>query len=320
MRNKPDGTICGCTASNTLKSCYSGVCTDTGICDSTTCGADAACDGKEPGDSCGGGRKCDSNCKCGGQITGEDIAVFRNGWWALKYGPVNNIPDFQPADKWLAYGGAGTPVVGDFNNDGIDDIAIFQNDGWWAFKYGPVKDIANCQPADKWLRFGVGVGQAVVGDFNDDGTDDIGFYQNDGWWAFKYGPVEDIANCQPADKWLRFGVGAGQAVVGDFNADGTDDIGFYQNDGWWALKYGPVKDIANCQPADKWLRYGVGAGQAVIGDFDDDGTADIGFYQNDGWWGLKYGPVNAIPNFQPADHWLAYGSGAGTPVVGDFNP
>jgi hypothetical protein len=94
----------------------------------------------------------------------------------------------------------------------------------------------------------------------------------------------------------------------------------YQNDGWWAFKYGPVKDIANCQPADKWLRYGVGAGQAVVGDFNDDGTDDIGFYQNDGWWGLKYGPVNAISNFQPADHWLAYGSGAGTPVVGDFNP
>jgi GH25 family lysozyme M1 (1,4-beta-N-acetylmuramidase)/surface antigen len=29
-RNKPDGTICGCTASNTLKRCYGGVCTDTG--------------------------------------------------------------------------------------------------------------------------------------------------------------------------------------------------------------------------------------------------------------------------------------------------
>jgi hypothetical protein len=84
---------------------------------------------------------------------------------------------------------------------------------------------------------------------------DIGLYQNDGWWALKYGPVKDIANCQPADKWLRYGVGAGQAVIGDFNADGTDDIGFYQNDGWWALKYGPVKDIANGQPADKsWSR------------------------------------------------------------------
>jgi hypothetical protein len=321
-RNKPDGTICGCTASNTLKRCYGGVCTDTGICNSSICGADAACDGKEPGDSCGAGSICNSTCKCVCvEAHGDGIALYQNGWWALKYGPVKDIANCQPADKWLAYGtSAGTPVVGDFNNDGIDDIAMYQNDGWWAFKYGPVKDIANCQPADKWLCYGTGAGQAVIGDFNDDGIDDIGFYQNDGWWAFKYGPVKDIANCQPADKWLRFGVGAGQAVVGNFDNNGIDDIGFYQNDGWWALKYGPVKDIANCQPADKWLRYGVGAGQAVIGDFNDDGTADIGFYQNDGWWALKYGPVNAILNFQPADHWLAYGTGAGTPVVGDFNP
>jgi hypothetical protein len=76
-RNKTDGTICGCTASNTLKRCYGGVCTDTGICNSTTCGADAACDGKRPGDSCGGGT-CDSNCKCGGQAVGEDYGVFRD--------------------------------------------------------------------------------------------------------------------------------------------------------------------------------------------------------------------------------------------------
>ena len=312
-QNKPDGTICGCTARNTLKRCYSGVCTDTGICDSTTCGADAACDGKEPGDSCGGGT-CDSNCKCEGQAVGEDIAVFRNGWWALKYGPVNNIPDFQPADKWLAYGSAaGTPVVGDFNNDEIDDIAMFQN-GFWALKYGPVNAIHDFQGADKWLAYG-GAGTPVVGDFNNDGTDDIAMFQN-GWWALKYGPANAILNFQGADKWLAYGSSAGKPVVGDFNDDGTDDIAMFQN-GFWALKYGPVNAIHDFQGADKWLAYG-GAGTPVVGDFNNDGTEDIAMFQN-GWWALKYGPVNAIPDFQGADRWLAYGSAGWTPLVGDFD-
>ena len=63
MQNKADGTICGCTANKTLKRCYDCICTDTWICNTTFCGADAACDGKTPGDSCAGGI-CNSTCNC----------------------------------------------------------------------------------------------------------------------------------------------------------------------------------------------------------------------------------------------------------------
>jgi hypothetical protein len=53
-----------CTANNTVKKCYEGNCTDTGICNSTICGADVACGGKKPGESCGAGRICNSTCNC----------------------------------------------------------------------------------------------------------------------------------------------------------------------------------------------------------------------------------------------------------------
>jgi hypothetical protein len=42
-------------------SCSAGSCTNT--C-SATCGADLACDGKKPGDSCETGKTCDSSCRC----------------------------------------------------------------------------------------------------------------------------------------------------------------------------------------------------------------------------------------------------------------
>ncbi|HCO95343.1 MAG TPA: hypothetical protein DIU00_15575 [Phycisphaerales bacterium] len=62
--DKPDGTICGCTANNTLKRCAAGNCSDTGICNSTYCDADVGCDGKTPGEVCGIDSTCNSTCKC----------------------------------------------------------------------------------------------------------------------------------------------------------------------------------------------------------------------------------------------------------------
>jgi hypothetical protein len=53
-----------CTTNNTLKTCYNGNCTDTGICNTTICSADAACDGKKPGETCGDSRICNSTCNC----------------------------------------------------------------------------------------------------------------------------------------------------------------------------------------------------------------------------------------------------------------
>ena len=64
VRNKSDGTVCGCTANNTLKKCSDGTCSDTGTCNSTYCNADPACDGKKPGEVCGSDSKCNSTCKC----------------------------------------------------------------------------------------------------------------------------------------------------------------------------------------------------------------------------------------------------------------
>ena len=197
------------------------------------------------------------------------IAIVNGAWWGFKYGPVDEIPDGQLADKYVAFGtGAGQEVAGDFNKDDIDDIGFYQKDGWWAFLDGPVNGRNNYEPASQWLRFGVGAGTPVVCDYNNDKIDDIGFYQKDGWWAFLDGPVNGRNNYEPADKWLCFGTGAGQAVVCDYNNDEIDDIGFYQNDGWWAFLDGPVKGRTNCEPADKWLKYGNGGEAPVAGDFN----------------------------------------------------
>ena len=75
-RNKTDGTVCGCTANSTLKKCYVGTCSDTGICNSTCCDADSACDGKKPGEVCGTNSKCNSTCKCVTDVTNHPPIAY----------------------------------------------------------------------------------------------------------------------------------------------------------------------------------------------------------------------------------------------------
>ena len=204
-RNKDDGTICGCTASNTLKKCNGGICTDTGICDATTCSADVACDGKRPGDSCGGGT-CDSNCKCGGQAVGEDYGVFRNGVWCVDTSG-NHI-----ADLVFGYGIAGdVPIVGDFNKDGSDDIGIFRNGIWCV-------DTTGNHIADLVFGYGIAGDVPIVGDFNKDGSDDIGIFRNGIWCV-------DTTGNRIADLVFGYGLARDVPLVGDMDRNGISDIG-----------------------------------------------------------------------------------------------
>jgi GH25 family lysozyme M1 (1,4-beta-N-acetylmuramidase) len=281
-QNKPEGTICGCTASNTLKRCYGGVCTDTGICDSTTCGADAACDGKEPGDSCGGGI-CDSNCKCG--AVGEDYGVFSAPWWF-----VDKNGD-QLADDVFGYGFAGaTPLVGDFNQDGSDDIAVVYLPWWFV-------DTNGDHIADDIFGYGFVGGTPLVGDFNQDGWDDIAVVSLPTWFV-------DTDRDQVADDVFGYGFAGATPMVGDFDQDGKDDIAVVYLP-WWFV------DTDMDQVADDTFGYGFADATPLIGDFNQDGSDDIAVVYLP-WWFVD------TDRDQVADDTFGYGFAGATPIVGDF--
>jgi len=169
-RNKDDGTICGCTASNTLMRCYGGVCTDTGICDATTCDADAASDGKVPGDSCGGG-KCDSNCKCG--ATGSyGGGVYRDGQWFLR---TEDSPLAKVYNFWWGWPDD-IPVTGDWDGDGEDTIGVYRDGRWFLSN-----SITN-PSIDHEFWWGWPDDIPVTGDWDGDGEDTIGVYRDGRWY------------------------------------------------------------------------------------------------------------------------------------------
>jgi hypothetical protein len=185
-------------------------------------------------------------------------------------------------DKVFQFGLTGdTPVVGDWNSDGKDDIGIFRpGKGIWSLDSDGnyISEVS-----DTSLRWGLIGDTPVVGDWNGDGKDDIGIFRpSSGIWS-----LDSNGNNKwdVSDKSLRWGLIGDTPVVGDWNGDGKDDIGIFRpNKGIWSLDSdGNNKwDIS-----DKSLSWGIPDDNPVIGDWNGNGKDDIGIFRpNKGIWSL----------------------------------
>jgi hypothetical protein len=129
-----------------------------------------------------------------------------------------------------------------------------------------------------WARLGGWDGNAsdkpIVGDFNNDGTTDIGVFRS-GAWILDYG-MDGIVN-----RRFNYGLPTDKPLVGDFNNNGKMDIGVYRS-GQWILDYGMDGTV------DRRFQYGLPTDTPIVGDFNNDRTTDIGVYRS-GQWILDYG-------------------------------
>lgn len=234
------------------------------------------------------------------------------------------------------------PLVGDFNGDGRADIAF----AWFA---GPGvglqirTKLSNGDGTYTSALQTVGDGEAiwnngppVIGDFNGDGRDDLAFASFDGAGLGLHirtkvsngdGTYTSQLNRQGDDQaiWNR-----GGPLVGDFNADGLDDLAFAWFDAALGLQIRTKLSNGDGTYAARLQTQGDSAliwnaGPPLVGDFDNDGDADIAF----AWYeGAGLG-LNIRTKFSNRDgtyaqrvHRLGDGEGIwnrGAPLVGDFD-
>ncbi len=166
------------------------------------------------------------------------------------------------------------PLAGDWNGDFRDSVGFFYRDSstWYlkntlgqglsdvVFPYGP--------PGTNWIP--------LVGDWNGDNTASVGFYDpTTATWYLKNslapGLSDLVFNFGPPrndNQWVP--------VVGDWNGDGLDTIGFYERStSTWYLKnsfgQGFSDVVFNFGPSNSgWV--------PLAGDWDGNGVDSIGFF------------------------------------------
>ena len=87
---------------------------------------------------------------------------------------LNGDGRFNSNDAFASFGTEGdVPLVGDFNGDGVDEIAVYRAGTWIVDSNGD----RQMTEVDRRIEYGKAGDKPIVGDWNGDGTDDVGLYR-----------------------------------------------------------------------------------------------------------------------------------------------
>ena len=195
--------------------------------------------------------------------------------------------------------------------------------------------------------FGLEGAIPVTGDWDGDGTDQVGVFIA-GYWFLD---LNGDGVWDDSDLWIRLGEEGDQPVTGDWDGDGKTDVGIFGHawekdpraiqaePGLPTVENEPVGKFKNLPPnpedaperlrkmkrtaagpirtdlIDHVFRFGMAGDRAIAGDFNGDGIATIGVFRAGNW----YLDVDGNGRWSDNDQFIPYGNKDDIPVVGDFN-
>jgi hypothetical protein len=211
------------------------------------------------------------------------------GWWLSNdfNANVSHYVKFQPC--------CSTPLVGDWDGDGIDSPGVNVGGNRWILSNGydgvPDHDFYYGVPGDRPL----------VGDWDGDGIDTVAIRRD---WVFY---LKNSLAGGNADITFGFGYATDKPVSGDFNGDGIDTVGVRRDHVFH------LKNTHSGGTADITVGYGNPTDRPVIGDWNGDGTETPGV-QREQWWYLS-NDFAGTTNYA-----LVYGNPGDIGLAGDWNP
>jgi hypothetical protein len=196
------------------------------------------------------------------------------------------------------------PLAGDFNGDGVDELAIYLEGEWLI----DVNGNGRWDDGDMWAKLGEEKDLPVIGDWDGDGKDDIGVFgpewegdaeaiereaglpdsENRQRRRPKNIPENELATKQRErllqrstdgpgrsdviDHTFRNGTRGDKPVSGDFNGDGIATVGLFKDGRWRLDRNGDGKWNRD---VDDLFEFGRPGDVPVVGDFDGDGIDEI---------------------------------------------
>lgn len=159
-------------------------------------------------------------------------------------------------------------VVGDWDGDGKDDVAVYRvTGGQGQFFYRP-----SSQPGVDFvtINWGTTGDTPVRGDFDGDERSDAAVFRpSDGIWY-----ILQSSNGQP--QYRSWGTTGDKLVPADYDGDNKTDPAVFRDGTWYILK------SSNGQPS--YMSFGTSADTLVPADYDGDGQTDAAVYRNGTWY------------------------------------
>ncbi|WP_425613474.1 dockerin type I domain-containing protein [Anatilimnocola sp. NA78] len=192
----------------------------------------------------------------------------------------------------------GTPVAGNFDGNAAngDEVALKVGNTWLLDKVGHDFKVDTKLPGTNMI------GLPIVGDFDNDGVDDLGSWSADKFYLnlSSLGPIDGTA-----DKIFTFGFASvrERPVAGDFDGDGITDLGLW------------VPDRAGVSPAEAAEWYLLLSGGTAVGRGGIAGQGQTILDRLNSPGGVVFTPA-PFGN----DLFAQFGDEYGLPIPGNFDP
>ncbi|MCB1247722.1 MAG: M15 family metallopeptidase [Acidimicrobiia bacterium] len=250
----------------------------------------------------------DAGPECVGPNPCDSIGhVDEQGVWTLADRARTN-----PDASAFYYGNPGdAPFAGDWDCDGIDTPGLYRrSDGFVYLRNANTQGIADLE-----FYFGNPGDVPLIGDFDGDGCDTVSLYRPSEHRIYIINDLgKDGAGLGAADFSFVFGNPGDVPFVGDFDADGKDEVGIRRpSTGRVMLRW----DLS-AGAADYEFIFGATGDIPIAGDWNGDGRDTVAVYRpSNGVWYLRLSNTGGV-----AHHTIDFeaAGSVSNPVAGHFGP